>query len=120
MAFGSKGLTMSTVKDWLGYEQARNKQHAGLYEKILKLAALGTNCTVLVGHHIGFEFNGDIDTENEIPSADTLIFDHEIMGRVFGSSAVSIMAELATIPAERRDARLEWHVNARYGYVRPV
>lgn len=108
------------MKDWLSYEQTRNKTHAALYEKVLKLADLGTNIAVLVGHHIGFEFNGNLDTENEIPSADTLIFDHEIMARVFGSNAVAIMAELATIPAERRDARLEWHLNARYGYARPV
>lgn len=103
------------MKDWLSYEQNRNHTHAALYTRILQLAGIGKNIAVLVGHHIGFEFNGDIETENEIPSADTLIFDHDIMSRVFGSNCVAIMAELATIPAERRDARLEWHLNAKYG-----
>jgi hypothetical protein len=50
-----------------------------------------------------FEQRGNLETENEIPSADTLLFDHEVMTRVFGDRAVSIMVHLASIPAESRD-----------------
>lgn len=104
------------MKDWLSYEQSRNKQHAALYSSILKHAGVGADA-VLVGHHIGFETGGNIDTENEIPSADTLIFDHQIMGAVFGTRAVAIMAELATLPCDKRDARLQEFYNQRFGYV---
>ena len=107
------------MKDFLSFEQARNKHRAALYEKMLRIA-FGESCAVLVGHHIGFEFGGDINTENEIPSADTLLFDHDIMGKVFGSRSLAIMAELATIPAEKRDTRLEEFYNQRYGYVTPA
>lgn len=108
------------MKDYLTIEQNRNKQHANLYARMLQVASLGPNIAVLVGHHIGFEFGGDIETENEIPSADTLIFDHDIMSRIFGSRSLAIMAELATIPAERRDARLQEFMNQTYGYTNPA
>jgi hypothetical protein len=94
-----------SVKDYLGYENARNKTHAHLYNAILQKAFNLSN-NVMIGHHLCFEFNGDIDTENEIPSADTLIFDHSIMGAVFGDRAVEIMCSLASFPAEKRDERL--------------
>lgn len=103
------------MKDWLSYEQSRNKANASLYERILTIADLGPDIAVLIGHHIGFEFNKDLSTENEIPSADTLIFDHDIMSRVFGSRFVAIMAELATVPADRRDSALKRHLELKYG-----
>lgn len=106
----------TSVKDWLGYEQSRNKAHAALYERMLRLCfGESTALAVLVGHHIGFEFDSDLSTENEIPSADTLIFDHYIMERVFGSKYVAIMAELASIPCDRRDSRLQHHLDMHYG-----
>lgn len=90
------------MKDYLGYENARNKRNAGLYVAIMR-AAFGNDCDVLIGHHLTFEQGGNLETENEIPSADTLLFDHSVMGKVFGDRAVSIMVHLASIPAESRD-----------------
>lgn len=107
------------MKDYLSTEQSRNKAHAGIYERMLKIA-FGETCAVLVGHHIGFEFNGDINTENEIPSSDTLLFDHDIMQRVFGSKYLSIMANLAVTPVELRDSMLEREFNQRHGYTNPA
>lgn len=89
-------------KDYLGYENDRNKKHGQLFVDIVK-RAFGDHYDVLIGHHITFEACGDLQTENEIPSADTLIFDHQIMGRVFGGRALEIMRDLATIPPDRRD-----------------
>lgn len=93
------------VKDFLGYENTRNKKHADMYVRMLR-HAYGQDVAVLIGHHLTFEFDGDITTENEIPAADTLIFDHEIMGRIFGRAALGIMAALAQRPAETRDELL--------------
>jgi len=89
------------MKDYLGYENARNKANAQLYVDLIQ-AAYG-QCAVLIGHHLTFEFHGDVGTENEIPSADTLCFDHEVMGRVFGEDAPLIMRQMASVPAEARD-----------------
>lgn len=92
------------VKEYLGFEQARNHRHAALYEDLLKRAFPGENITVLVGHHIGFEFNGDINTENEIPSADALLFDHAIMTKVFGEElAQTVMHLLCETEADQRE-----------------
>jgi hypothetical protein len=90
------------MKDYLGYENARNKVNAELYVKLVK-RAFGPDADVLIGHHLCFELGGQINTENEIPSADTLIFDHDVMTTVFGDRALSIMNHLSTIPAESRD-----------------
>lgn len=96
---------MDQIKDFLGSENARNKRHAALYSAILK-AAIG-KCDVLIGHHLTFEINGDLETENEIPSADCLMFDHGIMGAVFGDRAVAIMQHLAATPCDSRDEVLQ-------------
>jgi len=92
------------MKDWLGWENARNKQHAAIYTEIMRRAFGGTGSVqVLIGHHLTFEQNGDLDTENEIPSADCLLFDHEIMGKVFGENAIPLMQALASVPCVARE-----------------
>lgn len=104
------------LKDWLGYELGRNKEHSDLYVALLKKAltklAKGQRAEVLIGHHITFELGADgqsldITTENEIPSADCLMFDHDIMTAVFGDVALTIMRELAGRPCQERDAALK-------------
>ena len=94
------------MKDYLSYENQRNKRNAKLYTDIIK-AAFGEECQVLIGHHLTFEQGGDLNTENEIPSADTLMFDHEIMRKIFGERAKSIMMKLAEKPVEERDEYLK-------------
>lgn len=104
------------LKDWLGYELGRNKAHSDLYVALLKKAltklAKGQRAEVLIGHHITFELGQegeslDITTENEIPSADCLMFDHDIMTAVFGGAAGAIMVQLALKPCQERDAALK-------------
>ena len=88
------------LKDYLGVENARNKKYARLYEDLLK-RAFGPQHDVLVGHHITFEEHGNIDSENEVPAADTLLFDHEIMCKVFGKErAIWIMRSICLYPAD--------------------
>lgn len=94
------------MKDYLTVEGQRNKAHAQLYTDIVQ-AALGKENAVLIGHHIVFEANGDLTTENEIPAADTLIFDHDIMRAVFGDRALPIMMKLASLPVGQRDDHLQ-------------
>lgn len=98
------------LKDWLSTENARNKRFAGLYVGIMKKAfgvVTQKEPEVLIGHHLTFELNGDLETENEIPSADCLMFDHYIMTQVFGNRAVDIMQHLAATPCESRDEVLQ-------------
>lgn len=88
------------IKDYLGSENARNKKYARLYTDLIK-RAFGPDQDVLIGHHITFEEHGNIETENEIPAADTLLFCHTVMRRVFGDAlAYSLMQRMAVIPAD--------------------
>lgn len=92
------------MKNYLAYELQRNHDNKHLYEELLKRAQKG--CAVLVAHHITFTPAGEEDG-NEIPSADTLLFDHEIMQAVFGEAAGPIMVALVLAPVEKRDQRLQ-------------
>lgn len=95
------------LKDYLGFENTRNKTHAATYERFLRAALPGCKLSVLVGHHICLEIDGDLETENEIPSADCLMFDHELMRTVFGGYHFRyVMQALAAIPANDRDDML--------------
>lgn len=108
-------MEMTKIKDFLGYENDRNKKHADLYVRMIQLAYGDTgSIAVLIGHHLTFEVDGDINTENEIPAADTLIFDHDIMGRLFGVNAVPVMVQLAKVPCSERDELLRQLLN-EYG-----
>lgn len=96
---------IGTPEDFLTVENVRNKDNAQLYVDMVK-QALGSDWDVLIGHHIMYEKNGDVTTEGEIPSADTLIFDHTIMGSIFGDDLFPILQELAIVPPGMRDVRL--------------
>jgi hypothetical protein len=116
------------MKDWLSCENARNKKYAALYVAIMKRAfgfeEQGEPKTpeVIVGHHLTFELGGDLETENEIPSADCLMFDHYIMGQVFGDKAIEIMQHLAATPCESRDTVLQeyWETENSEAMMEPV
>lgn len=95
---------MNITKSYLSSEQERNKRAAELFTKIVK-RAFG-DCEVLIGHHIGFEPDHDFQREDEIPSADSLIFDHGIMQAVFGDYYKTALISLALEPTETRDQLL--------------
>jgi hypothetical protein len=100
------------VKDFLGCENTRNKHNAALYTRLMQ-QAMGQETDILIGHHLCFEMGKDINTENEVPSADCLLFDHDIMGAVFGDQAVEVMMHLARTPTESRDSVLAVWMDAR-------
>lgn len=93
------------MRDFLASENERNKRHCTLYGALMQ-RALG-KVDIFIGHHLCFENMGNLATEQEIPSADTLLFDHDIMSAVFGNRAVEIMQHLARTPVDSRDIVLE-------------
>lgn len=94
---------MGCSKDYLTYENERNRRGHRLFTDMLK-EAFGADSTTLIAHHVCF--GESADKINEIPSADTLIFDHAVMSKLFGDNTVYVLKELAAIPAEERDAVL--------------
>ena len=90
------------MKDYLETENERNKEHADLYVQLIQ-RAFGKEAQVMIGHHLSFEFEGKLETENEIPSADTLLFCHEAMKLIFGALYEDVLIDLALTPAEGRE-----------------
>jgi hypothetical protein len=108
---------LTNSKYYLQAENDRNTRHGDLFIDIIK-RAFGVDEVVMVGHHFVFEPKGsmeklDLTKLNEIPSADTIMFDHDIMGEVFGEHAVRVMQDLAAVPVERRDALLRDYLSQR-------
>jgi hypothetical protein len=85
-------------KDYLVWENTRNKLHKKLYTDLLR-ECFGND--TLIAHHLCF--TTDTDVVEEVPSADTLIMDHHIMQRVFGDSFLDVIIACAKVPAETRD-----------------
>jgi hypothetical protein len=103
---------MADIKDYLSTENARNRAHHKLYERLMKAA---TGCDdILIAHHLTFSLPGC--EPNEVPSADTLIFCHDMMQKAFGGAYLHVMMSLAVEPNETREELLEklmdaYHVN---------
>lgn len=100
------------VEAFLSSEGKRNRKNADLYLDLLTRAFPDMQLDVIVGHHICFEFDKDIATENEIPAADTLLFHHEIMGKVFGPlKARDIRHRLCDLSAGEREDYVRQELN---------
>lgn len=87
---------------YLSGEGKRNRANADLFQALLCLA-WGDDCQVITGHHVSFLFNGDLSTEDEVPSADSLLFDHDVMKTVFPADYLAIMAHIAVLPRYDRE-----------------
>ena len=103
-------MLLTRPKYYLQAENDRNVHHGDLFIELVK-RAFGADEVVRVGHHFVFEpaeamKNLDLTKLNEIPSADTMLFDHDIMHAVFGDQAVNYMQRLASVPVEARDVVL--------------
>jgi hypothetical protein len=99
-------MTIRTPKNWIGDEGRRNREHAALFAGLIT-RAYGTTFELFVGHHVAFKArHQNLTTENEIPSADTLIFDHEIMKEVFGDKYLGVLVQLAQVPCGQREELL--------------
>jgi len=95
------------AKYYLQSENERNTQHGMIFIDLIK-RAFGVDEVVMVGHHFVFEpkdsmLKLDLTKLNEIPSADTILFDHDIMREVFGEKALPLMIECAKVPVAQRD-----------------
>jgi hypothetical protein len=89
-----------TTKVYLDFENNRNQVAHRAIIRFLK-RAIGPDVQVVIAHHIVFMQPGKLP--NEIPSADTMWFDPEIMGKVFGDQAPLIMQTLANRTPDLRD-----------------
>lgn len=96
-------------KNYLEAENARNLKNHALYSAMLK-RAFGNECQVMIAHHLTFE--GEGVAPDEIPSADTFLFDIALMRRIFGLGASNLLQQMAILPPEQRDALL---ASAFYG-----
>lgn len=108
---------MINPKAYLNPEMERNKLNAQLFTDILQ-RVFGPEYDVLVGHHVTFEKHGDITTEDEIPSADTLLFCHEILQALFGPGWEDAACELVLTPAHQREAKMAELLRAQDEYNR--
>lgn len=92
------------------YENDRNAENAELYKAIIKECFNVTD--VIVAHHMVYVTSEKRDNfvytiVEEIPAADTLIFDHDVAKRIWGLNFKKQLTELACEPAETRDALLQ-------------
>lgn len=89
------------------YENDRNADCKPILKAIIK-EVFGTD-ECMVGHHISFETSdrrpdGFVYTiTQEYPSIDTLMFDHAVAKKLWGSAWQSVLTQLALTPTENRD-----------------
>lgn len=91
------------------YENDRNAENNQLFKDIIREAFGVTD--VIVAHHLVYvtqEMRSGFNYQivEEIPSADTLIFDHMIAQKIWGSDYKDVLVRLAHEPCETRDALL--------------
>lgn len=91
------------------YENQRNATNADLYKAIIK-ECFGVK-DVIIAHHLVYvvveQRDGfDYQIVEEIPAADTLIFDHDIAPRIWGEGWREVLTRLAMEPVETRDKLL--------------
>lgn len=104
-------FTPSGVKIEGAYENDRNAESNQLFKDIIREAFGVTD--VIIGHHLVYE---KVDKRadgfsyqviEEIPSADALIFDHEVAKKLWGVERwASTLAKLAMEPCATRDKKL--------------
>lgn len=119
--------TTTTAKDYTpnglriegSYENDRNADSADLFKAIIRECYNVTD--VIIAHHLvyvkvekrdGFDFQ----IVEEVPSADALIFDHDVAKRLWGDDWQNKLTRLALEPVETRDKLLATLYQARRGY----
>ncbi|MGM5019247.1 hypothetical protein [Tardiphaga sp. 367_B4_N1_1] len=111
-------FTPSGIKLEGPYENDRNGEHADLYKAIIREAFNVTD--VICGHHLVYQVEDKRDDGftytfvEEVPSADTLIFDHAVAKKIWGEENFKwFLMQLALEPIETRDAKLAEYYYAR-------
>lgn len=104
---------------YLSGEGKRNRANADLFQAMLCLA-WGEGCSVITGHHVSFLFDGDLSTEDEVPSADCVLFDHHIMSQVFPHDYLLVMQAIAPMQRYERENYVRSLLCERYPEVKLV
>lgn len=92
------------------YENDRNAQSAELFKDIIREAYSVHD--VIIAHHLVYvteEKRADgfaYQIVEEIPSADALMFDHDVARKIWGEGFKDILVRLALEPCETRDTLL--------------
>ncbi|MBW7970987.1 hypothetical protein [Bradyrhizobium sp. BR 10289] len=92
------------------YENDRNGENSALYKDIIREAYGVTD--VICGHHLVYQVedkraDGFTYTfVEEVPSADTLIFDTDVAQKLWGDKWKSVLSILAVTPISERDKLL--------------
>jgi hypothetical protein len=103
--FTPKGLKIEGA-----YENDRNIQSSDLFKAIIREACGAKD--VIIAHHLTYVVEEEWDDGfkyqiiEEIPSADALIFDHDIARKIWGLDWRDVLARLALTPISERDAEL--------------
>lgn len=103
-------FTEKGAKIEAAYENDRNTENGHLFKAIIQECFNVSD--VICGHHLSYEYRetrGDGFTYTmvqEIPSADALIFDHDIAKKVWGPKFKDVLVMLALEPVETRDELL--------------
>lgn len=105
-----KDFTPTGLKMEGAYENDRNAVYSELYKAIIREAYEVKD--VICAHHLvyvkverrpdGFEYQ----QVQEVPSADSLIFDHEVALKLWGKGFKKVLTKLACEPIDTRDQLL--------------
>jgi hypothetical protein len=98
------------------YENDRNAASRDLFKAIIR-EVYGVE-DVIVAHHLTYEKDDkrgefSFSVVEEIPSADTLIFDHDAAKKLWGDQWRVVLSRLALEPCETRDKLLGEFYGAR-------
>lgn len=100
-------FTPTGVKIEGNYENDRNAENSALYKEMIRECFDVTD--VIVAHHLTYVTEDKRDgfayqVVQEIPSADALIFDHDIARKIWGENKfMSVLVTLACEPISTRD-----------------
>lgn len=109
-ALRNKDFTPTGLRIEGPYENDRNADSKKLFKDILReVYGNGADMDVIIGHHIiyvqretrpdGFTY----EVVQEVPSADALIFCHDVARKLWGDGFKSVLTQLATEPETSRD-----------------
>lgn len=105
----SEDITETGLRIEGNYENQRNARNAELFKSVIREAFDVQD--VIVAHHLVYvveethEDDFKYQIVEEIPAADTLIFDHDIAKKIWGADRYIIfLARLAAEPCATRDA----------------
>ena len=110
MAMTDNDFTPNGLRIEGPYENDPHAQSRDLFKAIIHEVYGATDC--IIAHHLTYvavdKRDGfDYQVVEEIPSADALIFDHEVAKKIWGPEFGSILQYLAAIPVPQRDEELE-------------